>query len=164
MVTVRTMTAADVTAVAEIRVAGWRAAYAGLLPASYLDRMSVEENAGRLRERLARPGGSGADLVAVDARGTPAGWVCVGPAHREGGEVHALYVRPSRIGTGVGRALLDAANAHAHAHGLDPLALWVLAGNTRARRFYERAGYTADGAVRTEDYDGVAVREVRYCR
>lgn len=157
------MTPADVTPVAEIRVAGWRAAYAGLLPASFLERMSAEENAERLRGRLDRAAGSGADLVAVDGTGAVAGWACVGPAHR-GGELYALYVRPDRIGTGVGRALLDAAHAHALAHGLDPLRLWVLAGNTRARRFYERAGYVADGAVRSEDYDQVAVPEVRYCR
>ena len=161
------MTRADVTAVAQTRVSGWRAAYAGLLPASYLDGLTVEEGAGSLRRRLDRPAANGADLVAVDAHGTVTGWACVGRAAdgaHGAGELYALYVRPSLIGTGIGRALLDAAHAHALAHGLDPLLLWVLAGNARARAFYERAGYVADGAVRSEDYDGVSVREVRYCR
>ena len=42
--------------------------------------------------------------------------------------------------------------------------LWVLKGNDRARRFYQRAGFTADGAEEPFDVDGVAVPEVRYVR
>lgn len=42
--------------------------------------------------------------------------------------------------------------------------LWVLRGNVTARRFCERAGYASDGAVQSDDYDGVSVPEVRYRR
>jgi RimJ/RimL family protein N-acetyltransferase len=41
--------------------------------------------------------------------------------------------------------------------------LWTLAGNARARRFYERAGFTPDGA--TSRLAGLGhVEEVRYAR
>lgn len=68
------------------------------------------------------------------------------------------------MGSGIGRLLLDAVHAHAHADGFRLMLLWVLTDNTRARRFYERAGYIADGAVQADDYDGVSVPEVRYRR
>ena len=37
-------------------------------------------------------------------------------------------------------------------------------GNARARRFYEIAGWVADGTERTSEVFGVTVREVRYRR
>jgi RimJ/RimL family protein N-acetyltransferase len=42
--------------------------------------------------------------------------------------------------------------------------LWVLPANARARRFYERAGWTCDGTERTVDALGLTVPEVRYRR
>ena len=71
---------------------------------------------------------------------------------------------PVLIGTGIGRELLRAAHQHAADRGFTALRLWVLRGNQRARRFYERAGYTWDGAIKEEDFDGVTVAEVRYHR
>jgi hypothetical protein len=40
----------------------------------------------------------------------------------------------------------------------------VLDGNTRARRFYERAGWASDGTTMTDDSRGFTIREVRYRR
>lgn len=42
----------DVNAVSALRVSGWRAAYAGIVPRSYLDAMSAEADAARRRDRL----------------------------------------------------------------------------------------------------------------
>ncbi|MCZ9346526.1 GNAT family N-acetyltransferase, partial [Streptomyces sp. TRM76130] len=42
--------------------------------------------------------------------------------------------------------------------------LWVLRDNTRARRFYERAGFRADGGAGVFEVDGIPVPEVRYAR
>ncbi|GAA3038160.1 hypothetical protein GCM10020000_15370 [Streptomyces olivoverticillatus] len=44
------MTEADVDTVAEIRVRGWQAAYAGLMPQAFLDAMSVTEEKARRRD------------------------------------------------------------------------------------------------------------------
>lgn len=162
MSTVRVMTEADVTAVSEIRVAGWKAAYAGILPQSYLDRMTVEADARRRRRYITGPDKVTTDLVAVDTRGGVVGWACLGPSSTAVGELYALYVRPSLIGTGIGHSLLQAVHGMAPAQGFDSVLLWVLADNARARRFYERAGYATDGAVQADDYDGVSVAEVRY--
>ncbi|MFI8390443.1 GNAT family N-acetyltransferase [Streptomyces sp. NPDC085540] len=162
MSTVRVMTEADVAAVSEIRVTGWKAAYAGIVPQSYLDRMTVEADAHQRRRYVMKPDKATIDLVAVDAQGAVVGWACFGPSRTAAGELYALYVRPSLIGTGIGRTLLRAVHANAAAHGFGSVLLWVLTDNTPARRFYERAGYVADGAVQADDYDGVSLSEVRY--
>jgi RimJ/RimL family protein N-acetyltransferase len=48
--------------------------------------------------------------------------------------------------------------------GFAETVLWVLPANARARRFYEAAGWVADGAERTSEVFGVTVPEVRYRR
>jgi GNAT superfamily N-acetyltransferase len=170
MVTVRGMGEADVDAVSAIRVRGWQAAYAGLLPARWLDAMSVEEDAAARRDRLRAASGRVENLVAVaDTGGEVMGWACHGPYRGEPDgsadrELYALYVRPDAVGTGVGRALMDAVLARAAGPGAARMLLWVLADNTRARRFYERAGFLPDGEEQTDTYDGVPAREVRYAR
>ncbi|MBA3410314.1 MAG: hypothetical protein H0U15_05600, partial [Geodermatophilaceae bacterium] len=42
--------------------------------------------------------------------------------------------------------------------------LWVANGNSRARRFYEAAGWAADGTERTDDSFGPPIDEVCYRR
>ncbi|MFI8361933.1 GNAT family N-acetyltransferase [Streptomyces sp. NPDC085612] len=170
MVTVRAMTGTDIEAVSAIRVTGWRTAYAGIVPRTWLERMTVEEDARERRRRFASAPGGVYDLVAVDARGAVVGWACLGPGPDEGaggrgtrtGELYALYVLPALVGSGVGRTLIEAVHARARELGLGRLLLWVLEDNARARRFYERAGYAADGAVQADEYDGVSLPEVRY--
>ncbi|MFD7072040.1 GNAT family N-acetyltransferase [Streptomyces sp. NPDC059913] len=164
------MTADDCAAVTRLRARGWRAAYAGLVPETYLDAMErdVAEDTERRRAALAR-GGPLVNLVAeADGPGV-IGWACYGPlqgpaAAPERGELYALYAAPERIGTGTGRALTAEVLARAAARGLTCLELWVLKENARARRFYERAGFAADGAEETFEADGVLVPEVRYVR
>jgi GNAT superfamily N-acetyltransferase len=175
MVQIRAMTAADVSAVSEIRIRGWQAAYAGILPQSYLDALDPAEDAARRREFFAASAGRVRNLLAVDGgggrgeSGTPVGWAAYGPYRGEpdtaaDGELYALYVRPDRIGTGVGRTLMSAVAEGAAELGRTRLLLWVLADNSRARRFYAAAGFAPDGAETTDDYDGVPARELRYAR
>ncbi|MFF0002440.1 GNAT family N-acetyltransferase [Streptomyces tibetensis] len=163
------MTLADCERVAEIRVGGWRGAYRSLIPQSYLDGLSVEADAERRRRHLSQDDGRVVNLVAEGTGGELVGWACHGP-YREGevrsedAELYALYVHPDHVGRGVGRALLTESVARCSAAGHGRLLLWVLKGNDRARRFYERAGFRADGVEEPFEVDGVAVLEVRYSR
>jgi len=63
----------------------------------------------------------------------------VGMLALAGNEVERLYVAPEARGSGIGSALLEQAKA------VYPDGLWLvtLQCNTRARRFYERHGFTA---------------------
>ncbi len=162
------MTLADCHRVAEIRVGGRQSAYRGLIPQPYLDSLDVAQDAERRRAYLSRSDGRVVDLVAERA-GEIVGWVCHGP-YRDGdrpttdAELYALYVDPGRHGTGIGRALLQESVRRCTAAGYPRMLLWVLQANARARRFYERAGFRADGAQEPFEVDGVEVPEVRYAR
>lgn len=65
------------------------------------------------------------------------GGVVVGMYHLEAGWLHAIHVDTWAIGSGVGRALMDAAEAAGARH------LEVRAFNVRARDFYTRRGWVA---------------------
>jgi GNAT superfamily N-acetyltransferase len=162
------MTPADCGRVAEIRIGGWRSAYRGLMPQPYLDALDVAADAERHHTRLARGDGSVVNLVA-ELDGAVVGWACHGP-YRDGeaptadAELYALYVDPGQYGGGIGHALLQESVRRRAAAGHRRMLLWVLKQNTRARRFYERAGFRADGAEEPFEVDGVPVPEVRYAR
>ncbi|MGW0533300.1 N-acetyltransferase family protein [Streptomyces sp. NPDC003032] len=162
----REVTGADCATVAEIRVLGRRSAYAGLMPQPFLDALSVEEGAAQQRQRLARGHGASVDLVA-ERTGRIVGWACFGPARDAGlppgeAELYALYVHPAQYSTGVGRTLTQECLARCAAAGYTRLRLWVVEGNLRARRFYERAGFAPDGAREPDEIDGTPVPDVRY--
>jgi RimJ/RimL family protein N-acetyltransferase len=57
---------------------------------------------------------------------------------------------------------MAAALAALRTSGFDSASLWVLEDNPRARRFYEREGWTWDGGRREEEFLGVPVSEVSY--
>ncbi len=165
---VREMTLADCGRVAGIRIGGWRSAYRGLMPQPYLDALDVAADAERHRTRLVRGDGSVVNIVA-ELDGAVVGWACHGP-YRDGeartadAELYALYVDPGQYGGGIGHALLQESVRRCAAAGHRRVLLWVLKQNTRARRFYERAGFRADGAEEPFEVDGVTVPEVRYAR
>lgn len=166
---IREMTEPDIDAVAAVRTSAWRYAYAGLMPQSYLDGLSVAAQAEQRRAAFADPAGVVTNLVAEGPHGAILGWAAFGPATStdpEGtapdeGELYALYARPDVIGTGVGRALLTEVLRRAP---YPAVRLWVVEGNDRARRFYERAGFGPDGGVLVEYADGSPVPELRYRR
>jgi GNAT superfamily N-acetyltransferase len=74
----------------------------------------------------------------------------------EPGWISQLYVDPRYTGRGLGARLLDVAKS-AYPNGLD---LWTFAANTRARRFYERHGFTAIASTDGDNEEGAP--DVRY--
>jgi GNAT superfamily N-acetyltransferase len=77
--------------------------------------------------------------------------------------LYALYLLPAWWSAGVGRALMTSVLDALRGDRYRRVVLWVLADNARARRFYERAGFTIDGATNVLIGLG-GVLEVRYIR
>lgn len=71
-------------------------------------------------------------------------------------ELYALYARSAWHGTGVGAALLERVLGERAAY------LWVLEDNARARTFYARQGFVADGV--RQPYEPLGAWEVRMVR
>ena len=149
-------TDAEILGRARVHYQAWQEAYTGLIRQSYLDRRTPEESEKRA---FAHPENT---FVALDGERV-VGFVVYG-ADREGasdtGEIYALYVLREYYGTGVGARLMDAALT-----ALPPcqtVRLWVLKDNARARRFYEKCGFRADGAeMYSEALDAAEIRMTR---
>lgn len=78
------------------------------------------------------------------------------------GEIYAIYQEEDTAGTGVGWMLFSFALQDLYSCGYQSAVLWVLNSNDRARRFYERAGFQADGGKKTESRSGHVLHETRY--
>jgi len=150
-----------------VHVRSWQVAYRGLLPDAYLDGLRPEDRAKRYTfgsPDPARP----MTLVAL-VEGAVRGFATTMPARDPPdatgkGEVAGLYVDPDWWGQGIGQALLTAARGRLAEQGFSSGVLWVLDGNTRARRFYEADGWVADGSHRVEEIWGVKAGEARFAR
>ncbi len=172
-VRVREPAPGDSGPIARVHVRAWQQAYAGIMAASFLDRLDEEAWGRAWRQRLdhraAGQGEPGVDLLVAEhpGDGTVAGIATLGP-ERDGdggrGELWMINVDPEAWGRGVGSALLQEAEARLTTRGFAQAVLWVVAGNTRARRFYQARGWTPDGTDRREDIGGRPVDECRYTK
>lgn len=90
--------------------------------------------------------GAASDVLGAVAGDELVGTVMVGhDGHR--GWVYYLAVAPGHRGTGVGRALMGAAEEWVRSRGVPKLQLMVRTSNTEAVSFYERLGYAAQDVV-----------------
>lgn len=147
----------DAAVVAEIHWAAVSVAYRPFFPGRPVP--TTAELCEEWRAALADPTAV-ALLATVDGR--PAGSV-MARADRQfpAGELHALHVMPAEWGRGIGSALHDSALDALAGAGYDTAWLWVLAANDRARRMYERRGWTPRTDI-AQDYLGA--QELRYFR
>ena len=124
-ITIRPAGAADAGDVADVYLASFHATYD--FPLAHTD----EEVRAWIRDEIEARG----TWVALDSAGTTVGMMSVKP-----GELDQLYVRPDRLGEGIGRRLLELAREQSPAG----LTLYTFQVNARARRFYERNGFVAE--------------------
>ena len=98
----------------------------------------------------------------AEENGAIVGVLSVGPADEEGvGELHVIYVLPESWGTSAGQLLIE--QAHETLSGrFDEAVLTVLAANPRARRFYERNGWTLDEVLTELHFGGEPTEVARY--
>ncbi|MFJ6623195.1 GNAT family N-acetyltransferase [Kitasatospora sp. NPDC091335] len=164
---IRSAVVEDASALGDLKVRSWRAAYAGFLGAAYLDGLDPVEESADWAEYLADLPDRHRLWVA-EADGAVAGFCRTGPADGDpdlGGdaaEVYGLYIEPGLVGTGLGARLFGHAVADLEARARRPLCVYAYAPNTSAIRFYERAGFVPDGTTRLdEEEDGTTITEAR---
>ena len=146
IIIVPAVTDGDVRGKAYVHFRSWHEAYAGIVPDSYLDKLTLEkceELAFRWREGI---------IVAKDG-GRVVGFAGYGDAPDEtasgdlpDGELFALYVLREYYGSGVGQALL--AETLRLLGERRRVRLDVLEDNARAIAFYEKNGFRRSGESR----------------
>lgn len=149
--TLRLVAPADAAAYARVARDTFRDAYAALsdpaMMAQHLhmnfgeeqQRAELLDPANTVYTALA-PGGEWAGFAALRTGEAPACVVGIAPL-----QLARLYSQRAWYGRGVGDFLLDAVLAHARRGGHDIVWLQVWELNARARRFYERRGFTQVG-------------------
>ncbi len=159
-VLLRPATEADPAAVGGLHYRSRASAYAGLVSPEALTFGSPDALGRWWAERWRWERQTHRLTVAVSAEEI-VGFSYLGPGPAPGvRELYAIHVDPGFVGTGVGRLLMTDAVPH-----LGPRAvLWVLAGNVRARRFYEKTGWRPDGGTRQAPMGGGTTCQVRYVR
>lgn len=154
----------DAADFATVDVASWRAAYADIMPAAYLDALSVDEKTQKWAESIPREEWRRKrTFIVEDDDGEIVGFATVGPDVDEpAGLLYLMYVAPHAWGRGAGFALLIAARDALMELGFTKAVLWVLESNARARRFYERDGWLPDGRTAVNDYGGAGLTALQY--
>lgn len=142
---IRSATPADAEAVAAIWREGWRDGHLGNVPDALVAIRTPESFADRAAQRVA-------DTVVADVDGAVAGFVMVVED-----EVEQVYVSGEHRGTGVAAALLTEAERIVAGNGHREAWLAVVAGNERARRFYERCGWRDEGGF---EYAAVTLDDI----
>lgn len=142
----------------------WQAAYAHVFEQERLDALDLGTWEERWSRRLAEPAPPSQALLVAEEGGSVVGFAACGESRETPGEgeLYAIYALPESWGSGVGPALMAAALDALRDGGFASASLWVLEDNPRARRFYEREGWTLDGGRREEQFLGAPVTEVRY--
>lgn len=137
---VRSARPEDAADLARIYIASWQDTYAGVIAHSLLGAMSHKSHTARWQTSIK---GGGAVLVAEDARHGIVGLCSLGAARDGGlgfeGEIYTLYVDPSFIGRGTGRALLGGAFDAFKERKLRSCLIWAHSRNN-ACFFYEAMG------------------------
>jgi len=162
---IRLATLPDARQIAEVHVSSWQHAYRGLVPDSYLDRLSVDKRE-IAWQRAISEGLPELWVAEQDAR--ILGWVAFGPS-RDGnasasvGEIEAVYILPDYWRQGIGRGLWQIAQQRLITRNFSTVTLWVLADNQRAIQFYLTLGFLpSHSATKVSERDGKKLTEVRY--
>ncbi|WP_459718090.1 N-acetyltransferase family protein [Actinophytocola sp. KF-1] len=175
--TVRPAEPSDAEEIARIQLGTWRAAYTDLLPAEVLAALDGDEAAGEAAATWGHTIEQGPARVFVAFEGRwCVGFCAAGPAPQDESAdaagvpvpdadrvalVSTLLVEPRWGRRGHGGRLLAATGEAMLAAGLARGIAWVAEADKASLAFWERAGWVADGTVRTLDAGGKPLREVR---
>ena len=139
-----------------IMAESFRSAFRDLVSRETLERCAVAENCAGLIGSIRTEMG----VLAGWVDGRPMGLLVF--AQRPDGrtEIKAIHSLPESWGTGLGAAMLEFALSESGTG--KGVGLWAFEKNARARRFYEKQGFSFTGETRVREFDGAI--EVRYER
>jgi RimJ/RimL family protein N-acetyltransferase len=157
-VTIREARPNDVEAAVRAYEESWNATLAPLLGKTLGELVPYDTRVQSFRAGLERTS-SDAKVWVADRDGEIVGVAVYARVDEEAGELKGLYVVPEAWGTGAAQELTAAALDAMRAAGQRVAVLWVVEENHRARRFYEREGWTAEDVTRESP---LGPAEVRY--
>ena len=147
----------DVNRLGELHSASWTELYSDVLSPTILEELDPE-TMGDLWKRFIFRGDAYIQYVA-EVNNEVVGFVGIGPGRETGyetaTELYFIYVDPAHRRSGIGRQLLDKADADY---------LWIAEANRESRAFYRKAKFFPDSVAREGALFGAPLAEVRMAR
>ncbi|MFF2369825.1 GNAT family N-acetyltransferase [Agromyces sp. NPDC058110] len=157
---IRPVRDSDAEALGRVHAQCWHEDYDQLVDQATLANLSPRRMAELWAHRLGQNEEHTYFAALVD--GEIVGFAGAGPARDDDAprahELFFIHLLDSHHGHGIGQKLFDATV------GDEAVTLWVPSANTHAIGFYERNGFTADGASHDEPFLGETIHEIRMVR
>jgi|TARA_A100000164_G_scaffold347892_1_gene349652 GNAT superfamily N-acetyltransferase len=139
----------DIPALAELHCQGWVDSYEDLIPQDYLDGLTAESFAEKWQKWM--PDDISTTLMAEDENGNPAGFCMFGPLKTPvpgqssirpiySAEIYAIYLSKDHWGKGLAQQFFHESAKALKEQKHYSMALWVVGGNKRACKFYDKMG------------------------
>jgi len=161
---IREATKADAHDMAVVFVRSWQSAYRGIVPDDYLASLSIKKRAERIINDFDEHERKLFYYVA-EKDDEIIGCIVLSECRNEdksnAGEVLAIYLFEEYWDKGYGRKMMEHAINVFRRIGYEETVVWVLEENLKARRFYEKLGFTFDG-TKTELEKGKVLSVIRY--
>lgn len=149
----------DLCEVSNVYEKSWKSAYKDIIPQDYLDSIPVGQWAKNVNKS------DRYNLVATENGhiiGTCGFCRSRWKKYSGYGEIVSLYFLPEYTGNGFGKIMLDKAITELKKLDFENILLWVLEDNFKARKFYEKYGFTFTGDYMNDVIGGKEVREMMY--
>ena len=138
----RALQETDVQAVYEVAVEAWHSTYKDIYPAEFINTFVHEHYAPAVSLRLVPRVQAGHQFFHVALVQSSVVGFCHIAETRHGMELLRIYVRPSYIAQGIGRALLRQGEAFIQSRGHSTYCCFVHKENDLGKSFYLRNGFT----------------------
>jgi ribosomal protein S18 acetylase RimI-like enzyme len=167
LVGVREATPEDTEAIVSVTAEGWRTGYREIVPRERLAELPIDRWRHEVGVGLRRPVDDAFTYIA-EIDGDFVGYCYVAAPSREPdvgpetAELVAIYVDPGHWRRGAGEALMKAALERLSRLPYAEVVLWTFKENERAIAFYEKHGWSPDGAEKS--HARTAMPAVRYRR
>ncbi len=163
--TIRKAEPKDAPQIAKVHVETWQSHYRGLIPDDILDELSIDQRTKFWEETLSDQNSKSATFVSED-NGTISGFCKVGPSRDENapdetGELHSMYLMPSKQGEGIGSSLMKTGLNFLREQRFKRATLWVLKTNLKAIKFYESKGWKFDGKIKNTQNNNFTFEDIR---
>lgn len=134
----------DASAIAQIHVLSWQAAYRGLLPDKLLNQLDIGQRTQQWQDWLQQMPHKSEVAWVISQADTVVGFACCGPVRGDfapcDGEIYAIYLLPGQQHRGLGSQLFAACRQSLTGQALQQHLVWVLRENHAARAFYAAQG------------------------
>jgi len=139
----------DIPALAALHCQGWIDSYQGLIPQDYLDGLNAEEFSEKWQKWMADD--ISTTLIAEGEDGKSAGFCMFGPLRTPvpgqsairpiySAEIYAIYLGKDHWGKGLAQEFFQESAKTLKEQKHYSMALWVVGGNKRACKFYDKMG------------------------